>query len=438
MDTRQGSSQTARMQCPSPLVPAQQEIPAAAITRRWPAGGFTSAPYWVYGDPAVYAREQQAIFRGASWHYLGLEAEVPEPGAYKNTYIGEANVLLTRAEDGTLHAMLNRCAHRGNMVCRDAFGKAEKLHCVYHSWNYNLRGDLTFVAFRNGLKGEGGLPKDFDLREHGLQKLRVASIAGVVFATFHPDTPPLEEWLGDVAHGIRRVCSRPLKVLGYDTQRIHANWKAYHENPRDSYHANILHTFYGTFGLSRQSQESGMVLDQRGRHVYFYTKAGTEKQSADYKETAANLRSHNEGLTLEDPGILKWRDEFGDGVSVQILSTYPSFVLHQIANSLATRQLLPKGPNQCDLVWTYFGFADDDADMQRMRLAQMNLAGSAGMVSVEDAAVCEMIKRAVGDGQEGESYIHMGGSTLDSGGSSKLSERAIRNFWNAYREDMGL
>ncbi|MCC2674198.1 MAG: subunit alpha of terephthalate 1,2-dioxygenase, terminal oxygenase component, partial [Ramlibacter sp.] len=147
---------------------------------------------------------------------------------------------------------------------------------------------------------------------------------------------------------------------------------------------------------------------------------------------------HNEGLTLEDPGILKWRDEFGDGVSVQILSTYPSFVLHQIANSLATRQLLPKGPNQCDLVWTYFGFADDDADMQRMRLAQMNLAGSAGMVSVEDAAVCEMIKRAVGDGQEGESYIHMGGSTLDSGGSSKLSERAIRNFWNAYREDMGL
>ena len=50
---------------------------------------------------------------------------MPEPGSYKTTYIGEANVLLTRAEDGTLHAMLNRCAHRGNMVCREAFGKAE-------------------------------------------------------------------------------------------------------------------------------------------------------------------------------------------------------------------------------------------------------------------------------------------------------------------------
>lgn len=412
--------------------------PSSAPVRPWPAGGFTSAPYWIYSDAAVYAREQQAIFRGRSWHYLGLEVEVPEPGSYKNTYIGEANVLLTRAEDGTLHAMLNRCAHRGNMVCREAFGKAQKLHCVYHSWNYNLKGDLTFAAFRNGLRGEGGLPKDFDMKDHGLQKLRVASIAGVVFATFHPQTPPLEEWLGDVGDGIRRVCRKPLKVLGYDTQRIHANWKAYHENPRDSYHANILHTFYGTFGLSRQSQESGMVLDRTGRHVYFYTKAGTEKQSSDYQETAAALRSHNEGLRLEDPSILKWRDEFGDGVSVQILTTYPSFVLHQIANSLATRQLLPKGPGRCDLVWTYFGFADDDAETERMRLAQMNLAGSAGMVSVEDAAVCEMIKRAIGDGQEGESYIRMGGAGLESGGNSKLSERAIRNFWNAYRTDMEL
>ena len=32
----------------------------------------------------------------------------------------------------------------------------------------------------------------------------------------------------------------------------------------------------------------------------------------------------------------------------------------------------------------------------------------------------------------------MGGSTLESGGNSKLSERAIRNFWHAYREDMGI
>ena len=421
----------------SPTSP-QALASAQTVERTWPAQGVARAPYWIYSDADIYLKEQRQIFQGANWHYLGLEAEVPEPGSYKTTWIGEQSVLLTRGEDGTLHAMLNRCAHRGNMVCREAFGTAKKLYCVYHAWSYQLNGDLSHAAFQHGLRGEGGLPKDFDKADHGLQKLRVASYFGLVFATYSDSTPPFEEWVGVVAEGIRRVCHKPLKVLGYDTQRIHANWKAYHENPRDSYHANILHTFYGTFGLSRQNQESGMVLDTTGKHVYFYTKAGTEKEGKDFQETSSTLRSVNDGLKLKDPSILKWTDEFGDGVSVQILTLYPSFVLHQIANSLATRQLIPRGPNEADLVWTYFGYADEDDTLTQTRLMQANLAGSAGMISVEDAAVCEMVRKAVGDGQTGESFIEMGGRDLTSGGSHKLSERAIRNFWHNYREDMGL
>lgn len=413
-------------------------VETRASARQWPGEGHASAPYWAYTDPDIYARELQRIFRGDNWHYLGLEAEVPESGSYKFTWIGSDPVLLTRAEDGTLHAMLNRCAHRGNLICREPFGKVKKLSCIYHAWNYNLQGDLTFAAFRHGLRGEGGLPEDFDMAEHGLQKLRVALFHGLVFATFSAATPPLDGWLGTVGDGLRRLLRGPLTVLGYDTQRIHANWKSYHENPRDSYHANILHTFYGTFGLSRQSQESGLVLDASGRHVYFYTKAGTEKQSADYQKTSSELRSHNPEMRLEDTSILDWHDEIGDGISIQILSLYPTFVMHQIANSLATRQLVPRGPGECDLIWTYFGYADDDAELTRLRLFQANLAGSAGMVSMEDAAVCEMVRRAIGDGETGQTVIEMGGRGLESGGGSKLSERAIRNFWHVYRQDMGL
>ncbi|MEO7403448.1 MAG: Rieske 2Fe-2S domain-containing protein [Burkholderiales bacterium] len=406
---------------------------------RWPAEGPSRAPYWVFTDPAVYEREQANIFRGRVWHYLGLEAEVPEAGSYKATRIGEAPVILARDESGRLCAMLNRCAHRGNLVCREQFGKAEEFYCVYHAWVYKLNGDLKSVAFRRGLKGEGGLPADFELKEHGLQKLRVETFCGLVFGTYSKDVEPLADWLGDIGNGIKRVLHKPLKVLGYDTQRINGNWKNYHENPRDSYHANILHTFYGTFGMSRQSQESGMVLDKAGRHLYFYTKAGTEKNSTDYKETADALRSHNADYKLEDSALLKWSDEFGDGVSIQILSVYPSLVLHQIANSLATRQLLPNGAGQADLVWTYFGFADDTLELTDARLMQTNLVGSAGLVSMEDSAVCGMIRRAIGGGgSDDASIMQMGGKDLTSGGSSKLSERGLRNFWQTYRNDMGL
>jgi phenylpropionate dioxygenase-like ring-hydroxylating dioxygenase large terminal subunit len=404
---------------------------------QWPAEGPSRAPYWTFTDPLVYAREQERIFRGKVWHYVGLEAEVANPGDFKATQIGESPVLITRGEDGKVYGMLNRCAHRGNLVSMKENGNTKEFYCVYHAWVYNLKGDLTSAAFRRGIRGEGGLPADFKLEEHGLQKLKVETFHGLVFASFALDMEPLADWLGEVGPGIQRVMKGKVRVLGYDTQRIASNWKNYHENPRDSYHAQILHSFYGTFGLSRQSQESGMILASSGRHQYFYTKAGTEKNSADYKETADKLRSSNDGLRLEDPSILHWKDEYGDGVSIQILSVYPSFVLHQIAHSLATRQLIPTGPDSCDLIWTYFGFEDDSPEMAERRLMQTNLVGSAGLVSMEDSAVCGMIRRAIGGADDDASIMQMGGKDLESGGSSKLSERGLRNFWQAYRNDMG-
>lgn len=407
-------------------------------THAWPAAGPARAPYWVFTDPSVYELEQERIFRGPVWHYLGVEAEVPEPGSIKTTRIGDAPVILARDADGAIRAMVNRCAHRGNLVATRPFGKVDSLYCVYHAWSYDLAGNLVSAAFRRGIRGEGGLPPDFRLEDHGLRKLRVDTFCGLVFATFADSIEPLADWLGAVGDGIRRVLRRPLKVLGYDTQRLAANWKNYHENPRDSFHANILHTFYGTFGLSRQSQESAMILDKAGRHVYFYTKVGTDRESTDYRETASGLRSHNADFTLEDRSLLDWENEFGDGVNMQILTLYPTFVLHQISNSIATRQLIPNGPGQADLVWTYLGFVDDTPRMQELRLMQTNLVGSAGLVSMEDAVVCETIRRGIGGARDAASFIEMGGKDLVSSGSTKLSERALRNFWHNYRNDLDL
>ena len=125
-------------------------------------------------------------------------------------------------------------------------------------------------------------------------------------------------------------------------------------------------------------------------------------------------------------------------MNLQILSLYPTFNLHQISNSIATRQLVTNGPGQTDLIWTYLGFADDNPRMNELRLMQTNLAGSAGLVSMEDASVCEMVRRATAGSADAASFMEMGGKDLTSGGSTKLSERGLRNFWNAYKNDLGL
>src|SRR5215472_1900234 len=80
----------------------------------------------------------------------------PAEGNFLTTFLGETPVIVTRGHDGQIHAMLNRCAHRGNLVCLKRRGHADDLTCVYHAWRYDLKGDLKSVAFRRGVAGRGG------------------------------------------------------------------------------------------------------------------------------------------------------------------------------------------------------------------------------------------------------------------------------------------
>ena len=52
-----------------------------------------------------------------------MEAEIPRPNDFKGTFVGDAPVVVTRDADGVLSAWVNRCAHRGAMVCRAARGQ---------------------------------------------------------------------------------------------------------------------------------------------------------------------------------------------------------------------------------------------------------------------------------------------------------------------------
>ena len=67
---------------------------------KWPDEGVTRAPYRVLSDPEIYAEEQRKIFRGPTWHYLCLEAELPESGSFRTTYIGETPVIVTSPRPG--------------------------------------------------------------------------------------------------------------------------------------------------------------------------------------------------------------------------------------------------------------------------------------------------------------------------------------------------
>src|SRR5580692_8324423 len=144
----------------------------------------TAVPIWPRND---YSRVRFGLYH---------DPEIPKPGDYCLTHVGETPIVLNRDQDGGINAFVNRCAHRGAEIVREPFGNLADFTCVYHAWCYSPQGDLIGVPFMKGVNGKGGMPPAFDMRAHGLTKLRVARWSGVVFGSFSDEAEPLEAYLG--------------------------------------------------------------------------------------------------------------------------------------------------------------------------------------------------------------------------------------------------
>ena len=118
--------------------------------RRWPAGGHTRVPSWIYTDPDVFRKEMDLFFAGDTWNYVGLACEVPEVGAFKRQWIGTRPVVMVRNKAGHINVFENRCAHRQAQICWQNTGKVKDFTCPYHQWNFDLDGKLQGLPFKRG------------------------------------------------------------------------------------------------------------------------------------------------------------------------------------------------------------------------------------------------------------------------------------------------
>ncbi|MBV9586464.1 MAG: Rieske 2Fe-2S domain-containing protein [Alphaproteobacteria bacterium] len=396
----------------------------------FPSNALSEVPFRVYTDPEQYRLEQERIFKGPTWSYLCLAAEIPEPGDWVATTIGEVAVIVARGPDGAINAFVNRCAHRGNLLCLTERGHGREITCIYHGWTYDLAGHLTGVAFERGIKRQGGMPPEFRKEEHHLQRLRVGEVSGLVFGTFSDEVEDVETYLGPlVVSGIRRVLNRPARIIGRSTQILPNNWKLYAENVKDTYHASILHAFLTTFRINRLSQPGSINIDDSGGNHFSQAKMDYAAEDAEYK--AAQLRSDTD-MKLADNSIIDPIDEYGDQVSVQILTVFPNMVLQQIRNTIAVRVLRPRGVDKSELDWIHLGFADDDEDMTERRLRHGNLVGPAGYIALEDGCVGGFVQRALHYNDDDAGIVMMGGHDAQSQ-TFRASEAAIRGFWKKYR-----
>jgi phenylpropionate dioxygenase-like ring-hydroxylating dioxygenase large terminal subunit len=404
----------------------------------WPGDDLTVIPDWVYTDQEIYRREVERIFHGPTWNYVALEAEVEKPGDFIRSNVGPTPVVVARADDGSINVFENRCMHRAAEFCRELSGTAKEFVCPYHQWTYDLKGNLIGVPFRRGIGGKGGMPADFRNEDHGLRQLNVTTHRGVVFASYSDDTEPFADYLGpEVLREFEATFDgRKLKVLGHYRHSLPGNWKLYHENLKDPYHATLLHTFLVTFGLMVAGARSLMLADASGRHgVMAAAKSDAKLVSSDAKK---EMRAFKEGMTLREPRFMDFIEEFDSPWSVTMATIWPNLIVQREMNTLGIRQIVPTGPHEFIMKWTMFGFEGDDEEMTRHRLRQGNLMGPAGFLGLEDNEAIKFVQDGMQRVPDGEHLVKLDPATPAGTADNLISEAAIRAMYKHWRQEMGL
>ncbi len=405
----------------------------------WSAEGSSRIPFWAYTDEGLYKKELDRLFYKDHWCYIGLEAEVPNPGDVKRTVIGERSVVMTRDMDGEIHVVENVCAHRGMQFCRERHGNRKELVCPYHQWNYSLKGDLQGVPFRRGVKQDGkingGMPKEFRVEDHGLTKLKVAIRGSVVFASFDHDVEPFEDYLGPtiLAYFDRLFNGRKLTILGYNRQRIPGNWKLMQENIKDPYHPGLLHTWFVTYGLWRADNKSELKMDEHFRHAAMISTRGSGGKK---EEVTQGVTSFKENMEIQDKRLIDIVPEaWWNGPTAVMMTIFPSVIFQQQVNSVSTRHIQPNGHGSFDFVWTHFGFEDDTPEMTQRRLIQANLFGPAGFVSADDGEVIELSQFGFEQKPSHRAVAELGGYGCENT-DHMVTETLIRGMYNYWRKVM--
>lgn len=345
-----------------------------------------------YTDPEIYERDMERVFR-RHWHCVAHESVIPNANDFEVFRMASEQVILTRHAEGTIDAILNVCRHRGAEVCTRDKGNARVFVCPYHAWTYGNDGSLKAARL---------MPKDFKREDHGLKKLHVRVVEGLVFISFAEN--PLD--FTEVENLLRATCGQygwgQAKVAHRQTYPVDANWKLAVENYVECYHCGPAHPEYSqTHALE---QPLAMIEALNAAMEARTCALGIEVGSGDHWQTSQNGHEtiHAFRYALYDGvktgsqdgsplSMLMGRfSEFDGGVTSVHLGGTSFFICYPDHGMIY--RFIPKGPEACEmeLIWLVNGEAEEGRDYDLDRLTWLWT-----VTTGEDKAIIEHTSRGV-------------------------------------------
>jgi len=207
-------------------------------------------PNLLYNDPALFTQERDRLF-AKTWSGIGFAGDLPELGYVKPIYFMGLPLVIIRDRDDAIRVFHNVCSHRGMMLINEAGPIQGSIRCPYHSWTYDLTGQLKGTPHIGGV----GVHKADSVvcEKHGMKEVSSAVWFDIVFINLDGNADSFEQFiapvvarwqpfLGDTGYDrMRREGTAEGKQEGIFTLKVACNWKLAVENYCESYHLPWIH-----------------------------------------------------------------------------------------------------------------------------------------------------------------------------------------------------